>query len=589
MQRNYTLLAALTVFIVLCTSYGAFMTFRVWSLPVAIDLGDGRIGTLEPFPGMAMPDGLLAGDRIDLPTQSEATRIAIEIGTLSTTLGQSLAVDGTYDFIVTRKTGTVTVPVHAVDVSRVPSFTPSVFIVFSISLVTAVLALLILWRGRDRAAAGMAIWTVGLSTSGSLLLPLDGLPGLAILIVSGVFILMARVGFYLMADAIARPILSSRARAGWLVLFLVLLGAGAATTAVGGPLLYAFTGWGLAITPRIGILLSASYLVPVLMLFACYQRASQEQRLRLRWMLWSSVLYTAGIFTSNTPVISPLFSLTFTDATQLLGIAGMLYAVLRHRVMDVSVVIDKTLVYGATTSLVVGVIAAMNSLALRATLGEGTSLLLQVVVPLALGIVLGKLRGYMDMAVERVFFRAKYLADKALRNFGKQCAYITDMARLLDASVTELRKHSRSPAVALYEAGTGCYACLRSAGETGFARVIDLDDPALVAVRAEMRPVELSELDSAFGKDGCVFPIEVLGHLRGVMVCANRPGEHFSNDEKALLGSVVRDVGAAWRILKSRENEEFVLAVAQGSIKATAVRKRAKALTHGWGATPVRA
>lgn len=589
MQRNYTLLAALTICIVMLLSYGTFRLFQVWSLPLSVDIQDGRTAILQPLGGMPMPEGFQPGDRIELRAQPQATRIAILIDILSVNLGQSLPADGTYDFVVQRGTGPVTVTAHAIDVSELPSFFPALCITVSIGLLTGIMALLTLWRGRDRAAVGLAIFTTALTLSGAVLVPQDGTTGLLIFALDNVLFLLGRVGLYFMVDAIARPILSRQARLGWLVVFIVVALAGAGLNSVGGPILYALTGWSSGMSPAFGIVWSMSYLVPALVLFACYKRADAAQRLRLRWLMWSSMVYTAGVFTSNWPVVNPLFSLTFTDGTQFLGVAGMLYAVLRHQVLDVSVVIDKTLVYGATTSLVVGVIAAMNSLALRATLGEGTSLLLQVVVPLALGIVLGKLRGYMDMAVERVFFRAKYLADKALRNFGKQCAYITDMAKLLDASVTELRKHSRSPAVALYEAGTGCYACLRSAGETGFARIIDLDDPALVAVRAEMRPVELSELDSAFGKDGCVFPIEVLGHLRGVMVCANRPGEHFSNDEKALLGSVVHDVGAAWRILKSRENEEFVLAVAQGSIKATAVRKRARLLAAGWNATQVRA
>jgi len=531
-----------------------------------------------------MPAGFKPGDRIDLSAQPEATRIAIIIDVLSVNMGQSLPADGAYDFVVQRDTGPVTVMAHAIDVSPIPSFRPALWIAVCIGLLTGAMALLAMWRGRDRAAVGLALFAASLTISGVLLMPQDGMSGLAIFLLLNFFFLMGRVGLYMMADAIAKPILSRRARQSWLAVFTVTALAGAGLNSIGGPTLYAWTGWSTGMAPSFGIVWSMSYLVPTLLMFACYQRANQEQRLRLRWLMWSSVVYSAGVFTSNWPVVNPLFALTFTDGTQFLGVAGMLYAILRHRVMDVSVVIDKTLVYGATTSLVVGVIAAMNSLAIRATLGEGTSLLLQVVVPLALGIVLGKLRGYMDLVVERVFFRAKYLADRALRNFGKQCAYITDMGKLLDAAVSEIRKHSRSPSVALYEAGTGCYACLRSAGESGFALVMDLDDPALVAVRAEMKPVELSELDSALGKDGCVFPIEVLGHLRGVMVCANRPGEHFSNDEKALLGSVVRDVGAAWRILKSRENEAFVLAVAAGDIKTTAVRKRAKALAGSWGA-----
>jgi hypothetical protein len=99
--------------------------------------------------------------------------------------------------------------------------------------------------------------------------------------------------------------------------------------------------------------------------------------------------------------------------------AGFLYAVLRHRVVDVSVFIDRTLVYGGMTALVVGILAAVNSLVEHAALGTNASLLVQVIVPLALGIVLSRVRLYLDRIVEQVFFRRKYLAEKALRRFAR--------------------------------------------------------------------------------------------------------------------------------------------------------------------------
>ena len=72
----------------------------------------------------------------------------------------------------------------------------------------------------------------------------------------------------------------------------------------------------------------------------------------------------------------------------------------------------------------------------------------------------------------------------------------------------------------------------------------------------------------------------------GVLVCANRPGTHFAAGERELLTEVARALGAAWRILRARENEEFVWAVALGKLKPAAARTRAKSLTAAWsGAT----
>ncbi|HVC37546.1 MAG TPA: hypothetical protein VNF46_04000, partial [Gammaproteobacteria bacterium] len=90
------------------------------------------------------------------------------------------------------------------------------------------------------------------------------------------------------------------------------------------------------------------------------------------------------------------------------------------------------------------------------------------------------------------------------------------------------------------------------------------------------------DMESALGADSCVFPMMVLGVLRGVLVCANRPGERYAADDKKLLTHVARDIGAAWRILKARENEEFVRTVARGQLDLDTAKARAQALELNW-------
>jgi len=246
--------------------------------------------------------------------------------------------------------------------------------------------------------------------------------------------------------------------------------------------------------------------------------------------------------------------------------------------VDVTVVLDRTLVYGATTALVVGIIATMNSVALRVTLGEHTSLLLQIVIPLALGIVLGKVRMYMDRVVERVFFRRKYLAEMALRTFARQTGHMESATHLLDAAVREILRHMHAPAVAIYSAEKQGYQMLKQAGMDVFPENLDIDDAALVAIRTERAAVELPDVGSALGNDGCVFPMIVLGNLRGAIICLNRPSEHYAMDERELLTQVASDVGAALRILRARDNEAIVAELADGKVPARILRERARAM-----------
>jgi hypothetical protein len=268
-----------------------------------------------------------------------------------------------------------------------------------------------------------------------------------------------------------------------------------------------------------------------------------------------------------------------------IALLGFLYAVLWLRVVDISVVVDRALVYGGVTTLVVGILAAVNSLALREVLTPGASLVVQVVIPLALGIVLGKVRAYMDRIVERVFFRKKYLAEKALKTFARRAGHMQDAPAMLDAAAHEVRRHTGTPAVAIYSMEQKTSRRVRQTGEAVFPERLKTDDAALVALRADRKAVDLGSLVSSLGEDGCVFPMVVLGNLRGLIVCRNRPGEHFPADEKKLLTQVAREVGAAWRILRAHENEVYVAQMAKGKLSLKTARDKARALSLTWTST----
>jgi len=582
MQRHYALLSLLTAFIMASAIFSGFTLFNPAGLPMQVSIVDTHTAVVQPIAGIPLPAGMQAGDRIPLAAQPVPTREVIGINYLSAYLAANLPLGNTYDFVIQRGDTQITVPVPAVKLRDATGIPVVQWMSFLQIVILSILSLLIVWRGRDRAAAGMALWTIGNVVGGAFTFPLDGLAGVGMLATANFGFLLARVGFYIMAAAIARPILSPKLRRLYLLVFILVLVAGAALFSIGGPILYSLTGWAGGLLPISGLLWSAGYLIPIMLLFTAYQHAAPARRLRMRWMLWSSVIWLIGIVVSNTPILTVQFSVAFTDVTQLLGVIGFLYAVLRHRVVDVSVLLDRTLVYGAVTALVVGILAAVNGLVQHAALGTSASLLLQVAVPLSLGIVLTRVRAYTDRIVERIFFRTKYLEEKALRSFARHCGHIQHIQSLLENAVAEIQRHTRSPAVALYEQTDDGYTCVRQTQKQMFPPHVHTDDVAMVATRAEQKAVDLSDFNSKLGADGCVFPMTVLGVVRGVLVCANRPGEHFASDEKELISQVASNVGAAWRILRARDNEAFVRTMASGQLDIEAAKARAQSLQTAW-------
>ncbi|MHB8425865.1 MAG: hypothetical protein ACYDB9_12085 [Gammaproteobacteria bacterium] len=528
----------------LAVTYASVRIFQSSGMPFSVNIVNSHTAVIVPIPGIPLPKAIEPGDRVDLTTTPQATRIAISRFTQFDPAGR------TYEFAIRRGRAIVTVPVTNVDTSTGTGMRWSEWAFFFVVVPFGGIALLASWRGRDRAAAGLALWAiasvVGIAASS---VPLDGRLGLSVQLGVGVLYLLARVGFYMMVESMAGTALTPRSRALWRASFLLLLGAGAVAK-LGGVLVFVAYGWAELLRPQYGFVFTVSYFVPVVLLFANYRHADGAQRLRLRWMLWSSVVFVTSIFLNNTPLLGFLASQITNTLLLPIAMAGFLYAVLRHRVVDVAVVLDHTLVYGGMTALVVGVLAAVNSLVEHA----------------ALGIVLGRVRTYANRIVEQVFFRRKYLAEKALRRFARHCGRYEQADQLFKASIMETRRHLGARGCAIFERKGTSYNCVYQEGEVAYPESAGIDDPAFVAARSEQKETDLSDIQSALGTDGYVFPMTALNELQGVLVCANRPGEHYAADERKLLAYVAHQVGLALYVLRMQAKLKLVDALASGTL-----------------------
>ncbi len=580
MTRSFMLRLLVTVLVVMGGAYLVYTSSRSSGLPFNLTITDSRTAVVSPFGGNPLPAGMQAGDHVDLPALDPAARAAAIQSAVFMSGVQPLG--ASYDFVLLRDGARLTVPVAATEIDSNRGSVWVGWLTRCLTFLTALIGLLVMWRGRDWAAAGLAIWALAQMAANAIgHLPAAGTPALLMILLPGLLFLCARLGFYVMAEAMIGSGLAPRARVAFRAAFALLLLVGALHRP-GASLIYVATGWAGLLGPGYGLLLTLSYFPPVAMLAAAYRHADVEQRLRLRWMLWGSGAFLVGIITVDTAAIGAIPSLVSGFCLYVFAMLGILYAVLRHRVVKLSVAVNRTLVYGGVTALVVGVVAAVNSLVLRFALPPGAGLLLQVVVPLSLGIALSKLRAFMDKAVEQVFFRGRYLTEQALRGFARRAGHIDRAQDLIEATLREVSRHLGVSAAAVYSAEEHDFRLMRQTGDGGYPEALGNNDDAAVAIRAEGRATDLDRLSSALGTVSCVVPMLVLGNLRGLLVVKNRPGEHFGSDEVALLAEVAQEVGAAWRILRARDNEALVAAMAVGSVEPDAAFAQARRLSLAW-------
>ena len=585
MHRRYGLLAFLTALIVAAGSYDAYMAFHQSGLPFSFHIVDAHTAVIEPIPGAPLPLALRAGDRIDLTASPPATRIAIIRVARSE---NGVAVGRTYAFVIRRGGALVTVPVTSI--ARPESGTSAELMgaddwaaMWLFALFSAI-ALLALWRGRDRAAAGLALWAfASLAGFAVSFMPFDDRVGLGVSFGVWTFFLLERVGFYITVEFIVGSAFTARARGLWRGGFLIVLGA-AAVVAFGGPVVFVATGSAQLLRSPYGFAMTASYLPPIALLFAGYRRADGVLRLRLRWMLWSSVVFVTGIFVSNTPILGYWVSVLGADVMPAIALGGFLYAVLRHRVVDVSVVLSRTLIYAMTTSLVLGLFALLESLIERSALGRDAGLLLELAVPLGLGAGLSTVHRRIEVTVERLIFRRQYRTESALRAFAQECAFITQPEKLLDLTVSQIARHTAAPRVALYERTPEGYARIRQHGGSALPAQVAADDLTFVKLRARSAAVDLDDTQSDLGPDGYAFPLMVRGSLLGALVVGERPGERFAADERECLFGVAHEVGVALFALRALESEvqvrECKAHVLEAETRARASEAQARAMEN---------
>jgi hypothetical protein len=576
MQNRYPLLVVLSVLIVALTVWVGLRALWASGLPFAVERSSAHTLRAEALRGIPLPQGLHAGTVIDVRAQGFEARNALLASLAEGETGAGL----TIDLLVDRAGRRVAVPFTTRPLAAVPELRLAYYLAVLWAALLGLTALVTLWRGRDWGAWGIALWAtafqggVGLTAA-----PLSG-PGLLTAAVAAPFLfLLARVGFYIMAEAIAARALAAPTRRllRWCFVVFLLLGF---AYEVAFPLL--FVVHAVVLPQGIATLWAVPYLLAAAALLFGYRRADAELRQRLRWMFWSALVFTVGIQLSNVPVLGYPASIVVKIATYAVGIAGLLYAVLRHRLVDMTFVVNRALVYSATLTIVIAIFTLLESFVEEIALPDKASLILELGVPLAVGFSLDAVRKRIEHASEWLFFRRKFKAEAALRSYAHHCAYIEHPDHLVEQTLLELTTHTGARRAVLYWRSDGGYDRVAAHGDHAYPQRVDADDRAPVALRAERRDLDLEDLGSSLGSDGLMLPMIVHGELLGAMVVANRPGEHYPADERELLRHVVHEVGAALHALHARENARLIAELAGGRLSADAASERARALAQSF-------
>jgi hypothetical protein len=193
----------------------------------------------------------------------------------------------------------------------------------------------------------------------------------------------------------------------------------------------------------------------VISLFVRFRRARGDERQQIKWFASAAALTLVWILVFGQSTLRGLpeaiVALSFLLVIPSIPIATGL-AILRYRLYDIDRLINRTLVYGALTAILVGVYfggIVVSQSALRVLTGQESTLAV-VASTLAIAALFNPLRRRVQSFVDRRFYRKKYDAAKTLADFGARLRNETDLEALAEDLVGVARDTVQPEHVSLW-------------------------------------------------------------------------------------------------------------------------------------------
>ncbi|MDQ3070018.1 MAG: ATP-binding protein [Acidobacteriota bacterium] len=298
---------------------------------------------------------------------------------------------------------------------------------------------------------------------------------------------------------------------------------------------------------------------------------SVTARRQLRWIVSGTAIgalpFVAGYAVPYALGFSPLAGFEYSAA--LLGLVPLAFAsaIVRWRLMDVEVIIKRTLAYAAGLAAVAAIYGILLQIATDVFLeGDATDQHSSVIALLATIVVVllaNPLRSTIQNALDRLYYRDRYDYRRALVAFARDLNSDLDLQRLSERLVARVRDtlvvermallafsesdggqfrplaaHGFPAGQAVVEPGTELAARLRA------GHIVVIDDGPAVSASRRLPTAELLQWRD-LGVHAFVPCVAKEGTIAAMAVGRKQPGEPLSSEDLTLLVAVAGQVATA--------------------------------------------
>lgn len=235
-----------------------------------------------------------------------------------------------------------------------------------------------------------------------------------------------------------------------------------------------------------------------------------------------------GLSFFSAPIYLHFMGITLLRLLTLLFPISFTIAILRHRLWEVDVWINRTLVFGGLTVLVTAVYILTVGL-MSSFFQSDSSLALSVLATGLIAILFNPVRQRLQTAVNRLMYGERDDPITVLTALGRRLEETAVPAETLPALVETIAQTLKLPYAAIMEAEEQGSGGAREQGSRGAGDIL------------AAYPSPLAPHSSPFAFP-LIYQAETIGHL---LVSPRAPGEIFNPAEQRLLADVARQAGTA--------------------------------------------
>jgi hypothetical protein len=288
-------------------------------------------------------------------------------------------------------------------------------------------------------------------------------------------------------------------------------------------------------------------------------------RARFGWVAFGIVVGVVANYLRLLP--SDALFTSFAGTLTVVMPITLMYAILRRHVIDVRFAISRTVVYGAVTTVIIGVIAGVDFLTGEYLHGLRIALAIDALVTISLGVALHRMYGTIENAVDMLVYRRKHEAENYLKRLANTLLRADREATIDRALVDDPFERLDLAMAALLRGDGDRYTTVSAQGWNGIAPSFDREHDVVRFLATERRRFELRDLRERVRAEisepgvmpAIAVPIFEGDDLRGFALYGlHRDGTRLDPDEVDVLESLCQTAAQAYVRIENLQMRELL-------------------------------